>query len=642
MCGIVGYIGNTPEKYIGALSDNVCHRGPNDSGYFLKEKLALGHRRLSILDLSCNGHQPMYSEDGNYVIVFNGEIYNHLDIRKELIKEGIQFKSSSDTETLLNGYQVWKEGVLNKLNGIFAFAIFNIKDQAIFIARDHFGVKPLYYYYDGSTFLFGSEIKAFLSVPSFNRTIDAKGLVNYINYLWSPGETTAFEFTKKLLPGHYLKFSLDNIQIKPIKYYDITFTGKYSDATEAELINQLEQKLRSAVELQLLSDVPVGFFLSGGLDSSLLVAMARKLFPDMKIQAFTINTSILSEKEGFANDLYYAKLVADYLHVDLEIVNAEIDVVKDFDKMIWHLDEPQSDIAPLNVLNICRRAQDMGYKVLIGGTGGDDLFSGYRRHLALRYEKHFSLIPRPISRLLKQGTAKLPVSNAKFRRVRKLTEDIDKTSLERQMGYFSWISSSKNKLLFSTSYLESIGNYNPLDYLKALLSNIPGEKNPLNQMLYWEMKSFLVDHNLNYTDKMSMAVGVEARVPYLDKELVEFSTSIPPALKMKGNETKYILKKVAERYLPKNVIYRSKTGFGAPVREWIKDGLSQMITEELAPEKLTKQGIFNPDEILHMIRVNKMAKTDSSYSILSLLAIESWIKQFVDKNTNTASADYLN
>jgi len=639
MCGIVGYIGNTPEKYIGALTDNVCHRGPDDSGYFLKEKLALGHRRLSILDLSCNGHQPMYSEDGNCVIVFNGEIYNHLDIRTLLIKEGIHFKSSSDTETLLNGYQVWKEGILNKLNGIFAFAIFNIKDQEIFIARDQFGVKPLYYYYDGTTFMFGSEIKSFLAVTSFNRTIDAKGLVNYINYLWSPGETTSFEFTKKLLPGYYLKFSLTDIRIKPVKYYDIPFTGKYSNASETELIDQLEQKLLSAVKRQLLSDVPVGFFLSGGLDSSLLVAMVRKLFPSRKIQAFTINTGILSEKEGFSNDLYYAKLVADHLNVDLEIVNAEIDIVKDFDRMIWHLDEPQSDIAPLNVLNICRRAQEMGYKVLIGGAAGDDLFSGYRRHSALRYERYFSLIPRSITKFLKRGTAKLPASNAKFRRVRKLTEDIDKTSLERQTGYFSWIPISKNKQLFSKSYFESIGSYNPLDYLKSLQSNIPQEKNQLNQMLYWEMKSFLVDHNLNYTDKMSMAVGVEARVPYLDKELVEFSTTIPPALKMKGNDTKYILKKVAERYLPKKVIYRPKTGFGAPVREWIKTGLSQMVSEELAPEKLKKQGIFNPDEILHMIRENKMAKTDSSYSILSLLAIESWIKQFVDNKTNSAIDD---
>lgn len=642
MCGIVGYIGNTPEKFIKALTNNICHRGPDDSGYFLNEKLALGHRRLSVLDLSCNGHQPMYSEDGNYIIVFNGEIYNHLDIRGELIKEGIHFKSNSDTETLLNGYQVWKEGILNKLNGIFAFAIFSIKDQEIFIARDEFGIKPLYYYYYNSTFLFGSEIKSFLSVPSFNRAIDAKGLVNYINYLWSPGETTSFEFTKKLLPGHYLKFSLNNIQIKPVKYYDIPFTGKYSDATEGELIDQLEQKLLSAVERQLLSDVPVGFFLSGGLDSSLLVAMVRRLFPKRKIQAFTIDTGILSEKEGFADDLYYAKLVAQHLNVDLEIVDAEIDIIKDFDKMIWHLDEPQSDIAPLNVLNICRRAQEMGYKVIIGGTAGDDLFSGYRRHLALKYEKYFSLIPHPIAKLLKQGTAKLPVSNATFRRVRKLTEDIDKTSLERQTGYFSWIPISKNKQFFSKSYFELIDDYDPLDYLKSLRSNIPEEKNQLNQMLYWEMKSFLVDHNLNYTDKMSMAVGVEARVPYLDKELVEFSTTIPPALKMKGNDTKYILKKVAERYLPENVIYRPKTGFGAPVREWIKDGLSQMISEKLDSEKLKKQGIFNPDEIHQMIKKNKMGKIDGSYSILSLLAIESWIKQFIDNKTDAAPSDWLN
>ena len=630
MCGIVGYIGDKPKEFIEGLMNEIAHRGPDDSGYYINGSLGLGHQRLSILDLTSNGHQPMFSADGNHVIIFNGEIYNHLDIRKELIKEGIVFKSESDTETLLNGYQVWGEGILNKLNGIFAFAIYNIKEKEIFIARDQFGVKPLYYYKE-DTFLFGSEIKSFLDIPSFDKTIDAEGLVNYINYLWSPGATTAFKHSKKLLPGHYLKFSVFDIKIEPVKYYEIPFDGKYSKSTEEELIDQLEEKLICAVNRQLLSDVPIGFFLSGGLDSSLIVAMIRRLYPDKKIQTFTINTGVLAKKEGFADDLHYAKLVANYLKVDLEVVEAEVDIVEDFDKMIWHLDEPQADAAPLNVLNICKRAKEMGYKVLIGGAAGDDLFSGYRRHQALNYEKFFSLIPHWAGKVLQYLSAKLPINNAGFRRVRKLMEDIDKTSLERQIGYYSWLPLSLNKSLFSESFQRLIGDYNPLDYLKFLLCNIPNEKNNLNQMLYWEMKSFLVDHNLNYTDKMSMAVGVEARVPYLDKDLVEFSTTIPPHLKLKGNQTKYILKKVAERYLPKGVIYRPKTGFGPPVREWIKNDLDEMIHERLSPEKIKARGIFNERAVRKMITDNKKGKIDASYPILSLLAIESWMLQFVDK-----------
>ena len=633
MCGIVGYIGIESKDCIKGLMDKMSHRGPDDSGYYIKENLALGFQRLAILDLTSNGHQPMFSADGNYVIIFNGEIYNHLEIRKDLIKEGIHFKSESDTETLLNGYQVWKEGILNKLNGIFAFAIYNIKEKEIFIARDQFGIKPLYYYHKEETFLFGSEIKSFLSISDFDKTVDGKGLMNYINYLWSPGTTTSFKYTKKLLPGHYLKFSVhDYKKLEPVKYYDIPFTGIYSSSTEDEIIDQLEEKLLVAVKRQLMSDVPVGFFLSGGLDSSLLVAMVRRLYPDKKIQTFTINTGDLAKKEGFSDDLYYAKLVAKHLKVDLEIVESKIDIVEDFDKMIWHLDEPQADAAPLNVLNICKRAKEMGYKVLIGGAAGDDLFSGYRRHQALNYEKYFSLIPHGIGKFLKYFSAKLPVSNATFRRIRKLVLDIDKTRLERQTGYYSWIPLSINKSLFSKPFQKLIGDYNPLDYLRHLLFNIPAEKNSLNQMLYWEMKTFLVDHNLNYTDKMSMAVGVEARVPYLDMELVEFSTTIPPYLKMKGNETKYILKKVAERYLPKEIIYRSKSGFGAPVREWITHNLDDKIKEYLSKDNLNKRGIFNPDAVWKLIEDNKLNKTDASYIIWDLLAIESWTRQFVDKN----------
>src|SRR5690242_2157297 len=377
MCGIVGIIGQNANSLLPEMMSCLSHRGPDDAGSYFDNFLAIGHQRLSILDLSYRAHQPLISSDRNLVIVFNGEIYNHLEIRRELIAKGVVFNSTCDTETLVNGYQVWKEEVLNKLNGIFAFAIYDINKKEIFIARDQFGVKPLYYYHKNNTFLFASEIKSFLSVPSFDKTIDAKGLVNYLNYLWSPGETTGFKFTKKLLPGHYLKFNVKEIKVNPVKYYDIPFKGKYSDSSEEELINQLETKLLAAVDRQLLSDVPVGFFLSGGLDSSLLIAMVKSLYPDRKIQTFTMDTGILAKKEGFADDLSYAKRVADYLNVDLEIVNADIDIVKDFDKMIWHLDEPQADIAPLNLLNICKKAKEMGYKVMIGGAGGDDLFSGY-------------------------------------------------------------------------------------------------------------------------------------------------------------------------------------------------------------------------------------------------------------------------
>lgn len=630
MCGIVGIISHKKEDNILSLLDAIAHRGPDDFGFFNEQGIALGNRRLSILDLSENGHQPMFSADSKWVTVFNGEIYNHVEIRKELVDLGYKFHSASDTETLLYGYIHFKEKILNKLNGIFAFAVYNIHEREIFIARDQFGIKPLYYYYHDGQLIFGSEIKSFIKKEYFNTEINYSALVNYLNYLWSPGEATPFRYTKKLLPGHYLKFPVDQISIEPVKYYDIPFNGIYIKDTEMDIADQLEEKLLTAVNRQLLSDVPVGFFLSGGLDSSLLVAMVRKLYPDKELQTFSINTEGIEKAEGFADDLYYARKIAEYLHVNLEVVNADMDIVNDFDKMIWHLDEPQADAAPLNVLNICRRAREMGYKVLIGGTAGDDLFSGYRRHQALNYEKYFSKIPVGLGKAIKSLVSLAPGRNPFFRRAQKLTANIDKSSLDRKYGYFSWIRLEEIKSLFVPGIQKQMAGYDPSDYLKGLLENIPEEKNDLNQMLYWEMKTFLPDHNLNYTDKLSMAEGVEVRVPYLDMELVQFAASIPPSMKMKGRETKYILKKVAERYLPKDVIYRPKSGFGAPVRKWITEDMDEKIKNELSFENLKQQGIFDPQAVWKLIKDNREGKIDASYTVWCLLAIGSWIRQFTN------------
>jgi asparagine synthase (glutamine-hydrolysing) len=334
-------------------------------------------------------------------------------------------------------------------------------------------------------------------------------------------------------------------------------------------------------------------------------------------------------KEGFVNDLHYAKLVAKHLDVDLEIIDGNIEIVKDFDKMVYHLDEPQADIAPLHVRNICQKAREQGYVVLLGGTAGDDLFSGYRRHMALNFEKYHRVVPNFLKNLFKETVNIFNSKNHYVRRAKKILTDIDKSEIERMAGYFAWIGLEKNKKLFKSEIRENIQGHNPATILLDSLKKIPNEKSKLNQMLYWEMKYFLVDHNLNYTDKLSMAVGVEVRVPFLDKELVEFSTTIPPELKLKGQTTKYLLKKVMERYLPKEVIYREKSGFGAPVREWVLSDLKPTIDFYLNKEQINQMGIFDYNEVEKLIQENKEGKVDGSYTILSLLTIVSWYKQFV-------------
>jgi asparagine synthase (glutamine-hydrolysing) len=504
------------------------------------------------------------------------------------------------------------------------------KKNKLILCRDHFGVKPLYYYFKENTLLFSSEIKAFLKVPDWDRALNYKALVNYIHFLWSPGTETPFKYVKKLKAGHFVEINLENPSFSPVQYYEIPFKGEVENYTEEEWAKKVDTTFTKAVERQLLSDVPVGFFLSGGLDSSIIVAKAKEL-TGKKLQCYTIDTELdRNNKEGFANDLHYAKKVAKYLDVKLEVVPADVDIIHDFDRMIWHLDEPQADAAPLNVLNICKVARQKGNVVLLGGAGGDDLFSGYRRHQALNLEKYLANMPRPVLQFSKSIVSQFPSTNPFFRRAQKLLKDSTKSFEDRLAGYYEWLPLEINKSLFNKSVQSEIVDYAPSSNLIKSLNNIPNEKEALNKLLYWDMKFFLTDHNLNYTDKMSMAVGVEARVPFLDTELVELSTKIPTSLKMKGNTAKYILKKMAEKYLPNEVIYRPKTGFGAPVRKWIIEDLNELIHEYLSPQNIKDRGLFDEKAVWQLIENNKKGKVDASYSIWCLLAIESWFRQFVD------------
>lgn len=625
MCGIVGIVDQDASGYIREATNMITHRGPDDFGYFSFENLALGHRRLSILDLSPRGHQPMQSQDGRFTIVFNGEIYNHLELRQRLLSE-FDFKSTSDTETILYGYIKYGRELFSKLNGIFAFSIFDKDTKDIVIVRDQLGVKPLYYVSNNDSLFFASELKALTSLD-FDKEIDVEALSRYIYFLYSPGEQTPYKHVRKLKPGHFIAFNISApSKVKVEKYYEIPFKGDYFRKTETELIDDLISNLRRSVERQLLSDVPVGFFLSGGLDSASLVALARELHPEKNLNCYTIDTG--GSFDNFSDDLYYAKICAKYLNVNLEIVRADVQIVEHFDKMIWHLDEPQADAAPLNVLSIAQNAREKGDIVLIGGTAGDDLFSGYRRHQALNFEHYFDFFPDFVWKGADTFLSMLPRNNSFIRRFRKLAAQSGVSKLDRMAGYFGWLDFSRVVQLFREPYRPSLQNAHPNNLLVRSLDSIPMESNNLNQMLFWEMKYFLPDHNLNYTDKMSMAEGIEVRVPFLDLDLVEFSTKLPPDLKMKGKTTKYLLKKAMERYLPKEVIYRPKTGFGAPVRQWITKDLDPMISERLSKDNLQKWNIFDPDAIHKLISDNKNGYIDASYSIWALLAIHSWLEQF--------------
>lgn len=638
MCSISGIISlddtSIDKSILSSMNDVLKHRGPDDNGLFMDSKVGLAHNRLSIVDTTDCGHQPMLTNDGRYLIVFNGEIYNHLEIRSQLKKQGYQFSSESDTETLLIAYVEYGKKMLDILNGIFAFAIYDKVKQKVFLARDHMGVKPLYYsLVDNKTLVFASEIKSILQCPHISKELDHRAILSYIQLLWCPGENTPLHSVKKLLPGHYIELPLTESRWNSNickRYYNIPFDGNYSKLKESELIFQLDYKLNKAVERQLMSDVPIGFFLSGGLDSSLITAIASQ-FTEEKIDCFTINSGDELSKEGFVNDLSYARSLSHKEGYNLHEVKADLNILEEFDKMVWHLDEPQADPASFNVYNISNTARRMGIKVLLGGTAGDDVFSGYRRHQALHYEKYMKAIPGFLKQGIRKWTETQDLNHAIYRRMKKLFSHTGMDDDTRMIMYFFWLEKERAVPLFHKNIHSQFDDYYTKNYFFDLLKQIPDEPSRLNKLLYLELNTFLVDHNLSYTDKMSMAAGVETRVPFLDKDLVDFSTTIPPQYKMKGVDTKYILKKVAEKYLPNDIIKRPKAGFGAPLRKWITEDMDEMIHDRLSAKRINERGLFDAQAVWKLIDDNKKGNIDASYSIWSLLAIESWISQFIDQ-----------
>ena len=630
MCGIIGVSGDFLEVDLVEATSKLNHRGPDDSGTYFNQSdlIGLGHTRLAILDLSSLGHQPMHSNDGNVILIFNGEIYNFHDLKITLEKKGHLFKGTSDTEVVLNMYLEYGIDFLSMLNGIFAIAIFDRRSKNLYLARDALGVKPLYYFLNDRLFSFSSEIKALLHLIPDELKIDHDAIQKYLTFLWCPGEGTPAKEIRKLLPGEYLIIKNAKI-IKKVTWYKLPQTKNNKKFTNIEeTIKEVQSGLAKAVERQLISDVPVGAFLSGGLDSSAIIALAKQTVPN--IQCFTIDP-IGGSDDDIAEDLPYARKVAKHLNVDLEVVKIDsYNLANDLEEMIWQLDEPLADPAPLNVLYISRLARERGMKVLLSGSGGDDIFTGYRRHLAVRYESLWSWLPQKARKGLEGISMSLNQEKTFGRRVSKLFNNAGSSGNERLASYFAWARRTDLEPLFSKNMKLEIESKNANQPMLDFLDNIDVGVSPIDKMLCLEQRFFLADHNLTYTDKMSMAAGIEVRVPFLDLELIELAAKIPDKYKQRGRNGKWILKKAMEPYLPKQVIYRPKTGFGAPLRRWIKNDLREMVDDLLSEKSIKNRGLFDSKNVRKLISDNDLGSRDLSYTIFSLLCIEIWCRKFID------------
>jgi asparagine synthase (glutamine-hydrolysing) len=630
MCGIIGAWGEPASVRVREASALQAHRGPDDSGHFLdvQAQVALSHVRLSIQDLSPLGHQPMFSEDRSVVLVYNGEIYNFRELRAELEADGVHFRGHSDTEVLLALYLREGAAMLSRLNGIFAFAIWDQHKQEMLVARDALGVKPFYYAELPAGFAFASEIKALLPLLGPDRVLDPDALHRYMSFLWCPGEGTPLKTVRKLLPGEAMVLRAGRI-VRQWQWFRLpVFEPVLGEMDEASAIGGTVAALRTAVQRQLVADVPVGAFLSGGLDSSAIVAMACEQTRD--IRCFTIESSGGAE-EGYTDDLPYARRVASHLGVPLDVVHIDsAQMASDLERMVYQLDEPLADPATLNVLYISQLARDSGIKVLLSGAGGDDLFTGYRRHMALGYERLWSGFPAGMLRMAEKLTSGLDQRYPLFRRLGKLFSGAGLRGDARLANYFVWTKDSHLRSLYSPEFKASLGAQVATQPMLDFLAPLPESKPALERMLALEQRFFLADHNLIYTDKMSMAAGVEVRVPFLDLDLLAFAACIPPCFKQRGTVSKWVLKRAMEPYLPRDVIYRPKTGFGAPLRRWMRHELREMLGAVLSADSLRRRGIFEPTAVQRLIQQNDTGEVDAGYTLLSLLCIEIWCRRFVD------------
>lgn len=628
MCGIVGAWGTASPGAVARATSLMRHRGPDDTGQYAsaQESLALGHVRLSIQDVTACGHQPMRTDDGAVVLVYNGEIYNVPALRAGLVAEGVAFHGHSDTEVLLALYM--RDGVrmLPQLNGIFAFAVWDARRGELLLARDPLGVKPLYFSASAAGFAFASEIKALLPLVDDVGELDAPSIHRYLTFLWNPGEGTPVKGVRKLGPGEAMVVRAGRIARRWRWYALPAARPARAPIAARDAVAATEAALRTAVHRQLLADVPVGAFLSGGLDSSAIVAMAREATPG--IQCFTIDSDV---DAGTTPDLPYARRVARHLGVPLEVVRIDsATMAADLEQMIHQLDEPLADPAALNVLYISRLARSRGIKVLLSGAGGDDLFTGYRRHVAMGAERLWAWLPLGIRAAMHRGASRLDQRNPHFRRAAKLLDGAALDGNARLANYFVWADEERLRGLYTPEFRRAVGAAPAVQPMLDFLGELHPSSSRLGRFLAVEQRFFLADHNLTYTDKMGMAAGVEIRVPFLDLELVELAARLPDSVKQRGREGKWVLKRAMERYLPRDVIYRPKSGFGAPLRRWMRHELRELVGERLSDASLRDRGLFDPAAVRRLIAQNDSGEVDASYTVFSLLAIEIWCRRFLD------------
>src|SRR5687767_58990 len=637
MCGICGKYSPTgvqPEE-LNHMLDSIAHRGPDDSGTYLRGPIGLGNRRLSIIDLH-SGRQPISNEDGTIWVVYNGEMYNFPRLRAQLESKGHVFHTNSDTEAIVHLYEDFGERCVEHIGGMFAFALWDEKQQKLLLARDRLGQKPLFYSQDGSDFLFGSEIKSILALQRRYPELDPLAMHDYLSLRFISPPRTIFKGIQKLPPAHTLIFQNGHVILR--RYWQLSFREKLT-ISESEILEALREQLKRTVDSHLLSDVPVGAFLSGGLDSSLIVAvLARDL--GLKPQTYSIGV-----EESDFDETPYASMVAERYHTDHIEERVATNLIQSLPKMIWHLDEPSDPIAAC--MYQAAQLASKHVKVVLGGDGGDELFAGFDRYVGNRYIDMYSLMPRALRKgLMGPMLDRLPDSftyksmTQKLRWVHHLSMQSTAAEQYAEATCFFRFTHEEKQALYSEILWKELGNRNstlaitePFDQAEA--------DDLLDRMLYTDFVTRLPEHSLMLTDRMTMAHGLEARSPFLDHELVEFLAKVPGDIKVQNNQTKHLMRKLAADYLPAPILNREKQGFMLPIAYWFRTDLFPLVSQTLEKSHFVKEGWFKKDTIQNLLTEHRSNRHDHHVRLWMLLNLELWHQLYIEGIEQEAISERL-
>jgi asparagine synthase (glutamine-hydrolysing) len=630
MCGIAGILtadglGAHGQELLKKMCRVIVHRGPDDEGFYFAPRAALGIRRLSIIDLD-TGHQPVLNEDGSIAVVLNGEIYNYRELRHKLEANGHRFSTSGDTETIVHLYEDYGDEVVQHLRGMFCFALWDNQRQRLLLARDRIGIKPVYYAQQDGMLTFGSEIKCILQRPDFERRINPQSLLAYLTFLYVPAPATMYEGIAELPAGHYLTW--ENGQARVQRYWRLEYRIDGGHA-EDYYLEGLRAKLADAVRCHLVSDVPLGAFLSGGIDSGTVVALMTEV-QGRPAETFTVG---FEGDYGFYDERREARLVAHRYHSHHHEFVVRPDVADVLPRIVTAFDQPLADSSAVPNYYICQMARSK-VTVALSGMGGDELTGGYERYLGVLLGKKYRTLPAVIRRAVAGGVGRLPDLGGKGRfsaaRLKRFVRSAERDSPRAYLELVSTFNREDLRGLLAGNYGAELQHFDP-EAMMLETFHASGAESPVNQMLFADLTGYLPGDLLPLTDGMSMAHSLEVRVPLLDHELVEYVASIPPEIKIRRLTKKYILRKVAANLLPKEILQREKRGFSIPLAFWLRHQLKGYVQERLAPERVARMGIFNPKKVSALLQEHFAVRANHENKIWALLVFSLWHDLYMDR-----------